>query len=355
MFFSSESNIRAVNSFIQQASISMLEDDVYKIRLDRSLEIIKSINKNPEGWSERCRFNIHWIGDKFIDGLSSYRANSIEGIDSIYTNCYRFLCEFDFFIGAGKELSFELGALKSSIQNDALKLDSAISSQIVYASYVMPANLIKEFLNNQDIEVISTFNEKVEESKQLKSQWDLEIVEKESSVNDLKSKLDEYKIGFNFVGLYKGFNELADKKEIERKFLIKSLLGLGFLILLPLLIQFGVSLFRPSPPGTALFDLFSLMPLISIEIILVYFFRIVLHNYKSAKTQIVQIELRKTLCQFIQSYAQYASTIKKNDATALEKFENLIFSGIMPDSEKLPATFDGIDQLSSFFKNVKGS
>lgn len=181
MFFSSESSTRAINSFIQQAMMSVLEDEVYKTRLVRSLEIVKYIHKNPDSWSERCRFNIKWIGDQFIEGLGAYQANSSQGIDSIYTNCYRFLCEFDFFIGPGMELSFELRSLRSSIQNDALKLDSDVSSQIIYASYVMPANLVKEFINNQEIAVFSTFSEKVEESKQLKSQWDTELNERENS------------------------------------------------------------------------------------------------------------------------------------------------------------------------------
>ncbi len=353
MFFSSESSTRAIDSFIKQATIAVLEDEQYKTRLERSLEIVGSISKNPDGWSDRCRFNINWIGDNFISELSSYQASSIEGIDNIYTCAYRFLCEFDFFIGPGKELSLELRSLRSKIQNDALKLDSDVSSQIIYASYVMPANIVKEFINNKDIAVISTFNKKVEESKQLKSQWDLEIEEKENSVNDLKNKLDEYKIGFNFVGLYKGFDDLATKKESDRKFLLKSLLALGSLILAPLLAQFGVSLYRGEPSTFALTDLLTLVPLVSVEVILVYFFRIVLHNYKTTKTQIIQIELRKTLCQFIQNYANYASAIKKDDATALEKFENLIFSGILSDSEKLPSTFDGVEQLSSFIKNMK--
>ncbi|EPS8934486.1 TPA: hypothetical protein ACMDR1_003580 [Vibrio cholerae] len=353
MFFSSESSMRAIRSFIQQATMSVLEDKVYKTRLDRSLIIVNYINNHPEDWSDRCRFNIKWIGDKFIDSLASYRANSIGEINSIYTDCYRFLCEFDFFIGVGNELTTELRALRSSIQNDSLKLDGEVSSQIIYASYVMPANLVREFLNSQDIEVFSTFNQKVEESKNLKSQWDNEIKEKENLVNELKNKLNKFEVAYNFVGLYKGFSDLGSKKEKERKFLLKSLLGLGSLILLPLLIQFIVSLIRVKDSNFALVDLLSLIPLISVEIILVYFFRIILYNYKVIKTQIVQIELRQTLCQFIQSYAQYAADIKKNDAVVLDKFENLIFSGIMSDSEKLPATFDGIEQLASFLKNVK--
>ncbi len=128
---------------------------------------------------------------------------------------------------------------------------------------------------------------------------------------------------------------------------------MGFLVLSPLLLQFVVSLYRSDSSGFVLNDLLTLVPLLSIEVILIYFFRIVLHHYKSVKTQIMQIELRQTLCQFIQSYADYSKKIKKDDPSALEKFENLIFSGILSESDKLPSTFDGIEQLGTIFKSVK--
>ena len=102
-------------------------------------------------------------------------------------------------------------------------------------------------------------------------------------------------------------------------------------------------------------QLIILLPRLSIEVILIYFFRIILQNYRSVKAQILQIELRKTLCQFIQSYVKYSSEIKKQDSNALEKFESLIFSGVLSDPEKLPSTFDGLDQLGNFIKNIKGS
>ncbi|TOP14721.1 hypothetical protein CGH22_22460, partial [Vibrio parahaemolyticus] len=106
--------------------------------------------------------------------------------------------------------------------------------------------------------------------------------------------------------------------------------------------------------GFQVAELLKLIPLISMELILIYFFRIILMNYRSTKAQIMQIELRQTLCQFIQSYAEYASEIKSKDATSLEKFENLIFSGILSDPEKLPSTFDGLEQIGKLLKNVKG-
>ena len=170
----------------------------------------------------------------------------------------------------------------------------------------------------------------------------------------MKDKLDEYKIAFNFVGLHQGFSELASGKKNEARWLFWSLLGLGGLILAPLIVEvlfaLGVGLREPNVGYLLLF-----VPLVSIEIVLIYFFRVVLLNYRSVKAQIMQIELRMTLCQFIQSYADYSAKIKAADSVALEKFESLIFSGILSDPEKLPSTFDGISQVSSFIKSIKGA
>jgi transcriptional regulator of heat shock response len=87
--------------------------------------------------------------------------------------------------------------------------------------------------------------------------------------------------------------------------------------------------------------------------LLIYFFKVLLAQYKSVKAEIIQIQLRQTLCQFIQSYAEYAKEIKSKDASALEKFENVIFSGITPSSDKIPSTFDGMDQITKLLKEIK--
>ena len=67
----------------------------------------------------------------------------------------------------------------------------------------------------------------------------------------------------------------------------------------------------------------------------------------------LQIELRKTLCRFIQHYSEHASGLRSNDPNSMEKFESIIFSPIVPDSEKIPATFDGVDQLGKLVKSIK--
>lgn len=95
------------------------------------------------------------------------------------------------------------------------------------------------------------------------------------------------------------------------------------------------------------------LPIFGLEFVLIYFFRVVLTHYNSIQTQIMQIELRQSLCQFIQSYADYAKEIKEKDGGSLEKFENLIFSSILSTPDKVPSTFDGLEQLSNLIKNLK--
>jgi len=99
--------------------------------------------------------------------------------------------------------------------------------------------------------------------------------------------------------------------------------------------------------------LFLLPPLITIEVLLIYFFRLVLVHFQSIKTQLLQLDLRKSLCQFIKSYSTFSTDIKARDPSALEKFENLVFSGFISSEENLPSTFDGIEQLAKLFKGIK--
>jgi hypothetical protein len=306
MFFSNEDNTKVIGTFLRKADATLIEDEVRKNRLEISREIIGYIYKNPEEWDEKCSFNIKHIGDQFLQWLRDFDPSKPTHIDYIYSSSYRFLCEFDFLVGAGRELSIELRSIQRKIQHDDADIDDDVRSQIIYASYVMPANIAKEFINDANIGIFRNFEQKKAEAENLKDQWDKELNSKKAETDRLKDKLDEYKIAFNFVGLYQGFSELAKKKTKESFLLFLSLLVMGILILSPLIAEIALAYKKDN---LGLDHLFVLIPIISIEVILIYFFRVILLNHQSVKAQIMQIELRQTLCQFIQSYADYS---KKN-------------------------------------------
>lgn len=355
MFFKNNDTLNLMNAFINKTIALSFEDKDQQSRLTISTSIIEIIINDPQVWDENCKFNIERIGESFINSISRFTSNEPETIDRIYVFLYRFLCELEFTLDNKKELSINLSNLKQQIFDSTDTFSSHLRSQLIYASYTMPIGILKDLINNPSFTNLHEFNNTIEKAKKLKLDWDSEISEKNESVNTLKNKLDEYEIGFNFVGLYEGFNKLSTNKNSELKWLLSFLVFMGCVILSPLIIELTISISNANNNNFNLNSLYTLIPIASIEIILIYYFRIILSQYTSVKAQLVQIELRKTLCQFIQNYSEYSMKIKEKDPSVLDKFENLIFSSVLTDPEKIPSTFDGIEQIGSLIKNLRSS
>lgn len=356
MFFQEPSNSQLLINFIRKSKGLEMPDEVTKYRLNRTIAIIEEIHESPEEWDNRCTFNIESVGRQFLQTMGNFNSSNTEKILRLYVIAYRFLCEFDFVDPDLRGISMELTGIKKAIEEDADNLDGEIKSQIVFASYMMPATILKRYINDKKIVAFGEFNEKKKQAESLKSKWDQELQEKENSVNNIKDRLEKYKTSFNFVGLYDGFSELKENKAKEGRSLFWSLVGMAILIgfiLLSEILYFDSKIQAGEIINQSHF--FLLVPFITFVAVLIYFFRIILLNYRSNKAQTMQIELRMTLCQFIQSYAEYSSEIKLKDKTALDKFENIIFSGILSDPEKLPSTFDGIEHISNLVKSMKGN
>jgi len=226
--------------------------------------------------------------------------------------------------------------------------------QIEYAIRDMPINIFKSIANSESIQSIKNFNEISHVADEKKVEWEKELSERENRVQVLKEALSSYESGFNFVGLFDGFNELSTEKKSERDNLLFWLKVLGVLVVTPLITEmFVLYKYLDDLDKVKTVLSLSIIPTISLVAIFIYYFRVILFNHKAAKSQLLQIELRKTLCKFIQNYSEYSSEIKEKDKEALEKFENIIFSGIVSDSDKLPTTFDGVEQLGKLIKSAK--
>ena len=182
--------------------------------------------------------------------------------------------------------------------------------------------------------------------------WNSEFSDKEQRVNTLKDKLDEYETAFNFVGLYQGFSKLSKNKLEELKGLKWQYYILGA-ILLALPIVELIYVFLKIDDLDLSKVIFLVIPTLTLLLILFWFFRIILSEIKSIKSQIMQLELRMTLCQFIQSYADSSKELKEKNPDGFDKFENLIFSSIVSSDDKIPSTFDGMEHLSSLISGLK--
>lgn len=319
-------------------------------------QILKIILNNQKQFDECCQSNIKWIGSSFVSAASSYEPSSNNDSDSqrleLFCYAYRFLRELEFSMP--ESLSFELESVKNFVNNNIDQFDAHTKSQLIYANYFMPSQVVRDLLHHPDIVAIREFNTAQKSAASLKNQWDEELEAKDLQLQALKSQLEGLETGFNFVGLVDGFRQLTTKKIKEKDLAFYSLIGLSICILVPLLVE-GIFIFNnlDTLEKSKSTLLYLLPPLIAAELMLIYFFRVVLVHFRSIKAQLLQLELRTALCQFIQSYSTYAAQIKEKNPSGLEKFENLIFSGLISSEDNLPSTFDGTEQLAKLIAGIR--
>lgn len=312
---------------------------------------------NTDAFDQHCATNIEWIGQHFLSQLVNFTEAKPEKrsaiLLSIFTLAYRLLCELEF--SQPGDLSFELRGVKTFVDENLEKFSGTDRQQLVYANYVMPANVTKKLINSPALAEFKSFAETARAATDLKATWDKELQDKNVEIEALRGGLERITTTYNFVGLVKGFEVLASAKKTERLRSFIALLVLGAVMVVPVAAQLWFITTNVETIDSHKSTLiYSLPPLIALEVILIYFFRVVLFNFRSVTTQLLQINLRISLCQFIQSYSEYSTKIKKQDAGALEKFENLIFSGISPGGEALPSTFDGVDQIAKLVNGIRG-
>ncbi|MDC5654669.1 hypothetical protein OFM86_16875, partial [Acinetobacter baumannii] len=99
--------------------------------------------------------------------------------------------------------------------------------------------------------------------------------------------------------------------------------------------------------------LYLAFPVSTFLIIIFYFVRVSLQHVRSIQSQMMQLELRMALCQFIYNYAEDSETLHRKNKEGFEKFENIIFSSIVSSDDKIPSTFDGVEQIAKIIEAIK--
>ncbi|MFM4868058.1 MULTISPECIES: hypothetical protein [Aeromonas] len=314
--------------------------------------VVNAMEKRPDEWNTFCQINIQWIGDQFISRLADEKELTKDRLDDICSMCFRFL--FELYLSTKNDLSMEFEVAKRFVFDNVNLFEDMAREQIEFAIRDLPISIFKEVSNSDEIETLKNFETVAAKAKKLKEEWEHDLNEREGRVKAIEASLSRYENGFNFVGLYQGFDDLANEKKSERDGILFWLKLLSVIIFLPIITEFLV-IYRNIDNISAIRDglLASIFPTLSLVAISIYYFRVLLFNYKSVKSQLLQIDLRKTLCRFIQSYSEYASKIKSQDADVLDKFERIIFSGIVTEDGNLPSTFDGVEQIGNFIKSIK--
>ena len=328
------------------------------------IAFFEELYSRPKLFDERCPTSVEALGEDFVKLLTGFcskdESNQLKELDSIFTMVYRFICEFEFLSPYG--LDAKLGQIKEFVEKNLDDFEKSVKRDLIYSMYSMPVYLIKRFLHGDAVAEFRSFLEHAGRASQLKQEWDKEKQEWDKKIESQREEisahaknLEDYRTEYNFVGLVHGFEKIFSEKKTERMISFCSLLALAFLMVLPLCAEVYYFVFKTEfikeHRGALVYAVPSLL---SLQVLLVYFFRVVLLHFRGIVAQMLQLRLRMSLCQFIEAYSNYSVNIKKQDPGALDKFESIVFSGIVSSNEALPSAFDGAEQIAKLIRSARG-
>ncbi|EOU9741189.1 hypothetical protein ACOI9I_005679, partial [Klebsiella pneumoniae] len=209
---------------------------------------------------------------------------------------------------------------------DKLKPASEFPVNFIWIERSMPAALTKDLLLSEEFSAlrkiagsVGLFEEKItteikrgfsdvnKEADALKNNIEGLVKSAGATVQSLAEydeKLKQYKSEYNFVLLSKAFSNLLKTKKAEyvtnhRSVIIFS----SWLIATPLFALLN-HIYNFFPVEFNLNALFYYLPILSLELLFFYFMRLYYIEGKAIKAQILQIEQRLSLCEFIHDYVE---------------------------------------------------
>jgi len=366
IFFDTTESKAALLALIKEMSEVASSDDFFTKTKDTLYQLFQDIIEHPSRWDNRCQITLNNSSQQNI--FSDKRKGNDkpidqEFLDDLLISILPYALEFELSSGDNiyPEHMIFMNLIEWGFENFSKKTQSAIRRErdkiaIGFAKHLVE-NSDARSLNDYFSAVKSSevnFEEFEEKLKKNRDEWDRTYKARVLKVSRLEKRLKKQESQFNFVGLHKGFSDLLLQKKNEYKWLRNIMFGLSFLIITPIICELIYFLIKGVEVRAA-FDLIKFVPAFTLTLIFIYYFKICLNNFSSVKAQIMQIRLRMSLCQFIQSYADYAKEIRSEDGNPLGKFEDVIFSNIMGSEEKMPATFDGLDNIASLINAIKPS
>lgn len=359
---------------IHQEFSSNITEQIKSISLAlNKIQRVFSIDGNLSYLDEKIIYSVNQDGFDFVkrvsESLNDYKIKKdlesfVDVICKAAALIYIYIREFEFRVG-GFDISrsFEVGDFKV-IVGSSLKENPKYSRYIDFGDRDLEYGILKEFFLSKDIKnlddlinkqsAISTTLHKVESQI---SNYDEILESKKNEVLALEARLEKSKKTYDFVLLNKGFKELYDQKKEELEN-VKS--TYSFVALTMFFIPFaelgaliGAFFYFDGKLPTGMW--FTSIPFITLILITLYLLKITLQDKRSIQSQMMQLELRMALCQFIHNYAEDSEKLHSKNKAGFEKFENIIFSPLVSSDEKIPTTFDGMEQLAKLVSEFRKS
>lgn len=341
-----EANKHFLDPYIQSLDALTVLSPQDTQKRDLCVNMLKAIAAAPKKYDELAPLNTDWLHNELVSLMADQRTE-VEAINELLKYLSRIAREATLrqpYVPKPPESDlmayYEFG-------KEGLTDDEKQNADFIWAS--MPKYIA--------MDQFGQISAKQKEVNDAISKWSEDLSEIESKVARHEDNLKKHHQNYNFVGLSKAFHEMFQEKKREKNKILGLLVFVGGLIMVPLLVQFAsgeaTAFMRVAAGDLTPASISKLLSLIALEVVLLYFFRVILHNFYSAKAQLLQLDLRQSLCAFIESYVDFAQEKKSKEGEALSRFEALVFSGISPDVKNIPNTFDGFDQLAKLIKDLK--
>jgi mRNA-degrading endonuclease YafQ of YafQ-DinJ toxin-antitoxin module len=367
-FFASEEMQGLLKKFSSEATVFFLAHGVFDDQISLMREAITYILLGRIDFDRSCTDTIDLFGDKLRSDIKNFLASNsedaegegdvdgkkIDKIKRILVDILAILSRFNFnnidhqpSIDVDNLLIYKfvktLRGLRFISVGGFLRFESI--------AFGPSRNFIKDTAKIiRDAERLTPIHQEVGEYIKKHE----EIKQEYQAIIDA-AKDENYKANFN--RLYNAFSTFAGTKagDVEKKG--KNIDRFKVVILIPIVLNVLLTAFLIVTESHELTSNLLRMTgsVIGLELILIYFFRIALLDLKSDKAQLLQLELRKSLCHFIKNYVDYAKESIPDGKVSLDKFESIIFSSIVGTEEKMPSTFDGVEQLAKLIKSVNGT
>ena len=334
---------------------STLQQTNFRHTLIMNLKLILELNNDGEliiidniplafHKKERVSLN-HLISTQVVDVINYNNVNQIsdEEIEALNIAFFADFYEYILFYNTNT-YGNKFNTFVRIVINNYSQFSKENFNELARLMAIIPSLGFREIISSEDFKSIKLIQDT--ESKIAESLKKAENLKKE--VNLLDEKLAKQKTEFNFIGLSDGFNSLRKQKvkELNGERGVYWILMLSIIGLIIYKLYWTVNYLNEPNPNLQLLIVVSISFVLML-LVVIYFFRISLVNIKSIRSQILQIDLRLTLCQFIHNYQNDTSGFRNAEIKdSLDKFEAVIFSPIVATDDKIPTTFEGIEQLS---------
>ncbi|HFT4316765.1 TPA: hypothetical protein ACHV7U_004722 [Klebsiella variicola] len=315
-----------------------------------------------ESLNKYTQFNQKRLKEKAIPSLDELKSNRLYFL----SNLLRVVYEYYFWTqeSDGQPVFSDTSILE---RLDRLSPATDYNVQFIWIERSMPAALTMSVMSSEEFVTLrkmandvcgyeEKFSNQIELGTQkanekidtISDSLEVLINRAENSQKDISkyvSKLNEYKSEYNFVLLSKAFSKLLTTKQEEYR---KNHNTITFFSALLVVIPVGALLNHILEWYKVEFNFSALayyLPILSLELLMFYFMRLYYIEGKAIKAQLLQIEQRLSLCEFIHDYVE-----KKNNSGSEKEswslFEKLIFSPIQVSSENIPSLLDGASSIA---------